>query len=192
MARVLAAAEAAEILVCEGLHADDIETAVIGVPSVIVGRLTNNDPRDIQQAQMSSPFAVAMALALTRPRGDPLILGFDEFEAALTRADVRDLSRKITCVVDPGIEALSTTEYVAARLTIVTKTGDTREALVPVPMGAPERPMRAPELLARFKTMSRGIINEAALDDWVARIGQMDAPRWAEGVMNLHAGEGRS
>jgi 2-methylcitrate dehydratase PrpD len=191
-ARVLAAAEAAEILVRQGLRAEDVERAVIGVPSVIVGRLTNNDPRDIQQAQMSSPFAVAMALMCTPSSGEPLVIGFDTCEAALAREDVRALSRKIVCEIDPEIETLSTKEYVAARLRVVTRDGRTHEALVPVPIGSPERPMRADDLLARFKTMSRGVIALAALDNWMSRIGDIAAPGWAGVVMSLQAGEGRS
>lgn len=193
-ARVLAAAEAAETLARGGTRPDMIASVTIGIPSVIQGRLTNNAPADIQQAQMSSPFAVAMAFAMTPDNGAPLVLGFEDCNRALARADILELSHRISCVIDPEIEALSTTEYVAARVTVRRKDGTQEEAVIPVPLGSPERPMRASDLLARFQSMTAGVIDASALERWVAMAADHDRPGWADAVMSLHAGnaEGRA
>src|SRR3546814_2597609 len=52
-----------------GFTGDDIESAYVGIPKVIQGRLTNRHPKDIQAAQMSLPFSVALAssIALRAP-----------------------------------------------------------------------------------------------------------------------------
>src|SRR3546814_17482108 len=52
-----------------GFTGDDIESAYVGIPKVIQGRLTNRHTKDIQAAQMSLPFSVALAssIALRAP-----------------------------------------------------------------------------------------------------------------------------
>src|SRR6266852_3955164 len=44
---------------------DDIETAHVGIPRVIAGRLTNVHPVDLQAAQMCLPFSVALAAKIS-------------------------------------------------------------------------------------------------------------------------------
>jgi 2-methylcitrate dehydratase PrpD len=70
-----AAIEAAAILARQGATIDAIESISIGVHGAMVGKLTTNTPRDFQQAQLSTPFAVAMAIKLAPLRSEPLTLG---------------------------------------------------------------------------------------------------------------------
>jgi len=53
----------------------------VGIPKVVQGRLTQLDPPDLQSAQLSIPFSLAMALSLGRTRGAA---------AALRREDYAD------------------------------------------------------------------------------------------------------
>ena len=190
-ARVLAASEAAEQLVESGVNWRDIEKVVIGIPSVIQGRLTGNDPQDLQQAQMSAPFAVAMSLVFAQNKKGPLVIGYKECEQAVSDPEIRALSRQIICEIDPEIEALSNTEYVAARVTVTLRNGNQKTTLVPVPMGAPERPMPADDLLARFRAMSSGLIVPTALDAWMDGNARIDQKNWAHHVMSLRIREAR-
>jgi len=66
-ARVLSAIEATATLCHEHqLTIDDIKAIRVGIPKIIQGRLTVNEPKDIQAAQMSLPFCMAMVLARGR------------------------------------------------------------------------------------------------------------------------------
>ena len=68
----------AQVLECE-----------VGIPKVVQGRLTQNDPPDLQSAQLSIPFSLAMALALGRTRGAAASLRSTDYDAALTDAEAR-------------------------------------------------------------------------------------------------------
>lgn len=166
-ARVLAAVEAAETLSSNVSSAEEIASVEIGVPSVIVGRLTGNAPADLQQSQMSSPFAVAMTLALARGRPKPLVFGVSDFENALQNPQVRELSHRTVCVIDDDIERWTSAECVPARVTVRTRNGSTFEATCREPMGCPQRPIDTDELISRLKIVTSGIVPRRALDTWI-------------------------
>ncbi len=189
-ARVLAAVEAAERLVRRGVAPESIAAVEIGVPKVIMGRLTHNAPADLQQAQMSAPFAVAMALTFTAERPLPLVIGVTDCAMALARAEIGALSRRITCVVDPAIEATSTTEYVSARVSVMLHDGTRHEQVVPVPLGAPDRPMTTGDLRDRFHAVTQGRIAAAALDAWIEAAAHPQRAGWGAALMALRLREG--
>jgi 2-methylcitrate dehydratase PrpD len=184
-ARVLAAVEAAEQLVREGVTPEEVERGEIGVPSVIVGRLTNNRPMDLQQAQMSSPFAVAMALTRAAERPPPLVLGMEDCEAAIGEPAIRHLSARIACAVDPEVEATSKTEHVSARVRLHLRGGAVREAFVHLPIGSPDRPMGVAELLGRLRSVTEGRIAPSRIEAWLAGLEDLDRPGWADRAMSL-------
>jgi 2-methylcitrate dehydratase PrpD len=72
---------------------------------VIEGMLTKNDPSDLQSAQLSVPFSLAMALSLGRTRGARAAIRYEDYKTALASPAVGELSRRVRCVVDPEIEA---------------------------------------------------------------------------------------
>ncbi len=64
-ARVQAAVEGVVALCrAHGVAPDAIEDLYVGIPSVILGRLTIPRPVDVQAAQMSLPHSVALAAFL--------------------------------------------------------------------------------------------------------------------------------
>src|SRR5690606_31132991 len=72
--RLQAAIEAAETLSRQGVRMADIAEVEIGVPQLLIGKLTWNEPVDHQQAQMSAPFAVALAFARAPERPGLMVL----------------------------------------------------------------------------------------------------------------------
>src|SRR6202043_632070 len=69
-ARVAAGIDA--MLALRGVHgfsADDIASVRLGIPAIIQGRLTNPHPKDLQAAQMSLPFGVALAARVSLAEG---------------------------------------------------------------------------------------------------------------------------
>ena len=113
-----------------GLDVAQIVDVEVGIPKVIEGMLTKNDPSDLQSAQLSVPFSLAMALSLGRTRGARAAIRREDYETALASPAVRELSRRIRCVVDPEIEAATNTEEVPARVTL--KLADGRELVARV------------------------------------------------------------
>jgi len=138
-ARVQSAVEAASDLCRQhGIDANSITAITLGIPKVIQGRLTSNQPKDLQSAQMSAPFSVALAICKGGPKG--FSLDIDDFENNLEAPLVRHLTRLVNCVVDEEVEKTSSTESVSARVTLTLATGERYAALVLAPMGSVSRP----------------------------------------------------
>jgi len=182
-ARLQAAVEAACELARQGIAPAQIKAVEVGIPAVIEGRLTNNDPLELQQAQMSVPFAVAMALVLTPGREWPPVLTLDDFEQSLNDTRVRGLSRRTVCVRDAEIELATTTEYVPARVTLQLADGARREHAVWLPPGSPERPLAADEISARFRAVVSPLVAPGTdLETW---LGRARAPETLTSVKEL-------
>ena len=132
------------------LIATSIIDVEVGIPKVIQGRLTQPDPPDLQSAQLSVPFSLAMALALGRTRGANAAIRRDDYETALRSPDIRSLSSRVRCVLDPQVEAGTNTEEVPSRVTI--KLADGREFVERVahPRGSPHRAMSWAEVQSLF------------------------------------------
>ena len=134
-----------------GLTAEQIVDVEVGIPKVIEGMLTKNDPPDLQSAQMSVPFSLAMALTLGRTRGARAAIRREDYETALLDPAVRALSGRVRCVVDAEIEAKTNTEEVPSRVTLRLADGRECAARVDHPRGSPHRRMSWDELSALFR-----------------------------------------
>jgi 2-methylcitrate dehydratase PrpD len=149
-----------------GLTPEQITDVEVGIPKVIQGRLTQTDPPDLQSAQLSVPFSLAMALALGRLRGSQAALRREDFETALASPEVRALSRRVRCVLDPEIEAGTNTEEVPSRVTLKLTDGRTLTTRVEHPRGSPHRRIVWSELRALFKDT----LNEALTAQAIAKV----------------------
>lgn len=123
----------------------------VGIPKVIQGMLTRNDPHDMQSAMLSVPFSLAMALALGRARGPAAGITPADYDRSIDDRAVRALSMRVRCVVDPEIEAKTNTEEVPSRVTLRLEDGRTLEARVDHPRGSPHRPMAWDEISELFR-----------------------------------------
>jgi 2-methylcitrate dehydratase PrpD len=151
-ARVQAAVEGVLALCREnGVAADAIEDLYVGIPSVILGRLTIPQPVDTQAAQMSLPHSVALAAVLAPKAGDGFALGVRDFEESIDDAAVKAVERRVRCEVDPEVEAATTEEAVPARITIKLTSGKTLTTFVSAPKGSPSHPFTHDDHVARFR-----------------------------------------
>ena len=132
------------------LTAERIVDVEVGIPKVIQGRLTQLDPPDLQSAQLSVPFSLAMALTLGRTRGARAAIRREDYETALRTPEIAALSKRVRCVLDAEVEAGTNTEEVPSRVTI--RLGDGRELVERVahPRGSPHRVMAWDELRSLF------------------------------------------
>jgi hypothetical protein len=61
--------------------------------------LTQLQPPDLQSAQLSVPFSLAMALSLGRTRGAQAAIRREDYEAALGSDEIRALAGRVRCVL---------------------------------------------------------------------------------------------
>jgi 2-methylcitrate dehydratase PrpD len=186
-ARLQAAVEAACELVRDGLEPADIVSVEIGIPAVIEGRLTRNDPASVQEAQVSVPFAVAMGLALTAGRSWPPTLTMDDFVRGVDDPTARSIAQRTRCIVDPEIERATTTEYVPARVTVDLRDGSRVERKVMLPAGSPRRPMTYDEICTRFRELAAGELDSKAVGVWLTRARELEALPNVSELMGLRA-----
>lgn len=153
-ARVQSAVEAAAgLCVQHGIAPTDIRTITLGIPRVIQGRLTATQPKDLQAAQMSAPFS--LALAICRGLASGFSLGITDFETGLKEPLVNHLSGLVDCVVDEQVEQTSTSESVSARVTLGLSSGAVYSSLVLAPLGSASRPYSFEDHLSRTRNELR-------------------------------------
>jgi 2-methylcitrate dehydratase PrpD len=165
--RMQAAIEAANFLLISGIKAQDIQSITIGVHGAMMSKLASNNPIDIQQAQLSTPFAVAMTFVLGPDKPTPLALSVDDYESALQIESVWDLCRRTTCVVDAEVEKCTTSESVSGRVTVQMHDGSHQEYFVVSPKGCPQNPMTTDEVAARFLALSAKMLGETECRAWL-------------------------
>jgi 2-methylcitrate dehydratase PrpD len=151
-ARVQAAVEGILELCREhGAGVDAIEDLYIGIPSVILGRLTIPRPVDVQAAQMSLPHSAALAAVLAEKAGDGFALSVRDYEDSLQNPAVRAVEQRVRCEVDLAVEAATTEESVPARIVLKLASGATHERFIAAPKGSPSRPFTHADHEGRFR-----------------------------------------
>ncbi|MCH8091320.1 MAG: MmgE/PrpD family protein [Proteobacteria bacterium] len=177
-ARVQAAAEGALSLCQElGIGPADIARVRVGIPAVIEGRLTHAHPVDVQAAQMSLPFTVALACSRAAEAGPGFSLTIEDYESGLADPAITELSGRVSCQVEEELNALTTAEAVPARLTLTLASGEEHSIYVKAPMGSAARPFTHADHVARFERELRRRIpaeNCARLIAWAEDFASLD------------------
>jgi 2-methylcitrate dehydratase PrpD len=152
-ARVQAAVEGV-IALCRAhdVNAAAIKDLYVGIPSVILGRLTIPHPVDVQAAQMSLPHSAALAAALARKDGEGFALSVRDYEQSLTDPIVKEVERRVRCEVDSQVEQATTAESVPARIVLTLSSGVNHELFVAAPKGSPSRPFTRADHADRFRS----------------------------------------
>jgi 2-methylcitrate dehydratase PrpD len=151
-ARVLSAVEATGDLCREHqLDAADIKAIRVGIPKIIQGRLTVNEPKDVQAGQMSLPYCMAMVVRQGKKVPPGFTINIDDFESALADPAVMAISKSIDCALDPDAERVSTEQSVGAKVTFTLQSGKTVEKFIEAPKGSASRPFTLDDHVARFK-----------------------------------------
>ena len=176
-ARVLSAIEAAQLITpklsashgASTFDCNTISSITLGIPKVIQGRLTQNEPADLQAAQMSAPFAVALSLHRAIHALNPT-LNITDFEEGLANPEISRLTRMVQCVLDDEVEQTSSTESVSAKLSITLTNGQTFTQFIAAPQGSITRPyalkdiqdLLSSELLSRYDAVNTKHMVETA------------------------------
>jgi 2-methylcitrate dehydratase PrpD len=136
-----------------GLKPDEIEAVTLGLPRagmMLIGLPPEKkaDPRNVVDGQFSGPFVVACALATGA-------MGWDSY-GLLQDATVRGLVGKITCELDPEIEA-EFPANMSGKVTIVAR-GERFVRKVVVPKGEPSNFLTEAELRAKFSGLAESVL----------------------------------
>ena len=163
-----------------GFKADDIASMTLGIPKIILGRLTNPHPVDLQAAQMCLPFSVALAAKVALGPGGITTVGVPDFEDGLKDRSLYDIEERTTIALDDEVEAASNELSTAARVSVVLRDGRKLSMLVSAPKGSPSQPFTAAEHEARFTQELSPRVGDKTCAEIVAMLRDLDRldPRW--------------
>jgi 2-methylcitrate dehydratase PrpD len=150
------------------LEPTEINAVTLGLPRagmMLIGEPPDKkaDPQNVVDGQFSGPFVIAVALATGK-------MGWESY-GLLRDATVRNLLPKVTCTVDPEVEAEFPTNM-SAKLTITAR-GENYSEKVIVPKGEPTNFLSEVELRAKFAGLTDTVLGaerSARLADAVMRI----------------------
>lgn len=169
-ARVLSAIEAStEIRSQHSFDVSEIESIYLGIPKVIQGRLTTNHPTDLQAAQMSAPFAIALSL-LRKSRNSTFSFGIDDFVMGLQDPRVMHLTQLVRCELDEEVEKTSSEESVSAKVIVTLRNGQQLSAFVVSPKGSIARPFSLQDHIARAESELNSRLSTEKLSQFIEAI----------------------
>jgi len=163
-----------------GFSGDDIASMRLGIPRIIQGRLTNPHPVDLQAAQMSLPFSVALASKIPIVGGEVPSITVADHEAGLKDRSIAEIEKRTTIELDDEVEAASNELSTAAKVGVRLKDGRAFSLLVPAPKGSPKNPFSAAEHEGRFAQELSRRVSDKVCTEIIAVADDLDRldPRW--------------
>ena len=169
-----------------GFAGDDITSMHLGIPRIIQGRLTNPHPIDLQAAQMSLPFSVALAAMIPLVASQVPAVSVADYEQGLGNRRLLELEERTTIDLDDEVEAASNALSTAAKVSVTLRDGRALSLLVPAPKGSPAQPFSAQEHEARFVQELSTRVPDKTCAEIVAMSRDLDRldPRWLMHALN--------
>lgn len=163
-----------------GFSGDEIASITLGIPRIILGRLTNPHPVDLQAAQMCLPFSVALASKLLLAPGRVPTISVTDFEAGLSDRSLYAIEELTAIELDDEVEAASNEVSTAARVSVTLHDGRNFAKLVAAPKGSPSQPFTSAEHAARFTQELSSRVPEKVCSEIVVMSKNLDQldPRW--------------
>jgi 2-methylcitrate dehydratase PrpD len=149
------------------LMPDEIEAVDLRVYQAAIDLLGNIDPKTPYLAKFSLPFCVATALFY----GHVQLADFTP--ARLEQSDLVSLMKKIRIAGDPDLTRAYPRKW-PARVTITLKEGRRLEAANEYPKGDPENPLSQQELIAKFKSLTEGMLPSGQADTIIDRVMNLE------------------
>ena len=112
----------------------------------------NSDPKNINEAQVSMPYSVAVAFV----QGDAFLEQYDE--KLYNDPEIKKIIEKISIEADPKLP-----RGVSCLMLVETEKGETFKSQVDYPKGSKENPMTDDELIEKFKKLSISLISESGV-----------------------------
>jgi len=156
------------------LPVKDIDHLTVTVTPTVEKMCGNKNVASLIDAQMSLPFAIAIALLY----GDASIDRFSDVQR--TNPNVRALMARIEVLADASL-----TSNVASRLSITTRNGRTRELAIDVPLGSPDNVLPQSLLLQKYHCLVTPVIGDLRAHALAQRIMALGAERVAVSLDDL-------
>ncbi|MFX0195145.1 MAG: MmgE/PrpD family protein [Candidatus Hodarchaeota archaeon] len=121
------------------------------------------NPKNINEAQVSLPFSVAVALK----EGGAFLDQYDD--QFLTDPDIKKIMDKIRIEVDPELP-----RGVSCLMTVETRKGETYETQVDYAKGSKRNPITDEELIEKFKELSTSLIGTALMNRVIDTVLSLD------------------
>lgn len=149
------------------LDADGVETVTVAIYQGALDLLAAVEPKNPYLAKFNLPFCIASAL----------LFGHAEL-ADFSTERIRDprvvrMMQKIELRADPGLTAMYPRQW-PARVEIVKQNGERLTGSVTCPKGDPENPLSEAEVVAKFKSLTRGLIADEWADTLCERALSLD------------------
>jgi len=149
-----------------GLAAEHIRSIHAHVNSAAFDLLEDATTSSPWAAKFSIPFCLAQA-ALSGS------LGVDSFsDSALADPALAKLMNVVTVEVDPSLDADYPRRW-AARVDVETMSGSTFQARVDAPKGDPDNALSAEDLEAKFRLLSRKVLDDESVGRLLARLASL-------------------
>lgn len=137
------------------LAPEDVESVSVSIYQGSLDLLADIEPKNPYLAKFNLPFCIASALM----SGHADLTAFST--ERIRNPEIARMMQKIRIQSDPELSAMYPRKW-PARVEIVKRSGERRTGFVTYPKGDPENPLSASEVVGKFKTLTRGLID----DDW--------------------------
>ena len=150
------------------IQPEEIDKIEVHTYKLAVGSHDHTDIRGISSAKLSTPFAVALAIA----KGSA---GFADYnEDNLNDYWIKNLTRKVSVIEDDDLTRRSP-DVRAARVTIYLKDGRVFEAPCMYPKGEPENPLTQDEFENKFRGLATyGGLTKSECDEVLCEMSKED------------------
>lgn len=168
-----------QIMRDEGVTADEVEAVEIGLPLtgmkiVSFPEEAKHNPESVVDGQFSMPFCAAVVLR----EGTML---WDHYATHLKDPETLALTKKVTCVNDPEVEALFPANM-AGKATVKTARG-TFSVLVDMPKGEPANFMTVEEFRGKFSGLASPYLGEDGVNRFADLILGLEAQNSVSSVL---------
>src|SRR3546814_310457 len=131
-------------------------------------------PKDIQAAQMSLPFSVALASSIALRAPEIPMLTVSHYLEHIHNPAVGAIEDKLKMEIDPQVEAASGKQSTAAKLVVRLKDGREITAFVSAPKGSQSRSFTRDEHHSRFKQELMTRISGSACAEIIAAASDLE------------------
>ncbi|MBU1183538.1 MAG: MmgE/PrpD family protein [Pseudomonadota bacterium] len=141
------------------LAPEDVKSVSVSVYQGSLDLLADIEPKNTYLAKFNLPFCIASALMF----GHADLTAFST--ERIRNPEMTRMMQKIRIKSDPELSAMYPRKW-PARVEIVKRSGERLTGFVTHPKGDPENPLSESEVIGKFKTLTRGLID----DDWAERL----------------------
>jgi 2-methylcitrate dehydratase PrpD len=139
----------------------------VEVPADTAAPLTFRVPKTALEGKFSMPYLIARALT----DGNITLETFTD--EAVRNKEVLEVLEKVDMKIDPKLQSGSDGSRPSS-VTIHLKNGQTHRLQEKFPKGSPEVPMSRDELVAKFRSCTRGVIGDASCERALAYAGKLE------------------